>query len=229
MRVRSVKKGKRRFTVDVEVQNTHSYQLKNGNVVHNTSSLVLGCSSGIHAWHSEYYIRHIRVGKNEAIYQYLEQNHPELVEDEYFRPTEQAVIGIPQKAPDTAVTRKKETTMDFLERVARWNTQWVASGHRKGANTHNVSATVSIKENEWGMVADWMWKNKGKFNGLSCLPYDDSDHSYVQAPFEECTESEYMEMMKSLSGVELTNIIEVEDNTDLSGELACAAGNCEIV
>lgn len=194
-----------------------------------TSSLVLGCSSGIHAWHSDHYIRHIRVGKNEAIYKYLEQNHPELVEDEYFRPTEQAVIKVPQMAPDTAITRHDEDTIEFLERVARWNTEWVQTGHRKGANTHNVSATISIKNGEWDIVAEWMWNNKGKFNGLSCLPFDDKEHTYIQAPFQECTEAEYMEMMKSLHDVELTNIVEVEDNTDLSGELACAGFNCEIV
>jgi ribonucleoside-triphosphate reductase len=64
-----------------------------------TSSLVLGCSSGIHAWHNEYYIRRIRVGKNEDIYHYLSINHPELVEDEFFRPHDTAVISVPQKAP----------------------------------------------------------------------------------------------------------------------------------
>jgi len=195
-----------------------------------TSSLVLGCSSGIHAWHAKYYIRHIRVGKNEAIYQYLALNHPELVEDEYFRPQEQAVIKIPQMAPDTAITREDETTLSFLERVARWNDEWVATGHRKGPNTHNVSATVSVKLDEWDMVAEWIWKHRSKVNGLSCLPHNDSDHSYMQAPFQECTKAEYVKMMKSLTEVELINIREVEDNTTLSQELACAGEDgCEII
>lgn len=194
-----------------------------------TSSLVLGCSSGIHAWHSEYYIRHIRVGKNEAMYNYLIKNHPELVEDEYFKPQLQAVIKVPQHAPVTAITRNDETTISFLERVARWNSEWVMAGHRTGANSHNVSATVSIKDDEWEMVAEWMWKNKEKFNGLSCLPFDDKGHTYVQAPFQTCTKDEYDEMMKSLSIVELTNILEVEDNTTLAEELACGGLGCELV
>jgi ribonucleoside-triphosphate reductase (thioredoxin) len=192
-----------------------------------TSSLVLGCSSGIHAWHSEFYIRNIRVGKNESIYGYLKQHHPELVEDEYFKPQEQAVIGIPQKAHKGAILRS-ESTLDFLERVAKWNAEWVRGGHRTGANTHNVSATISIKNGDWNMVADWMWVNRGKFNGLSCLPHNDSDHTYVQAPFQECTEAEYDDRFRSLKNVDLTNLLELEDNTTLSGELACVAGGCEV-
>jgi len=192
-----------------------------------TSSTVLSCSSGIHAWHGKYYIRNIRVGKNESIYTYLANNHPELVEDEYFRPEEQAVIGIPQKAPEGSILRD-ESTLDFLNRVSRWNEEWVRTGHRSGANTHNVSATVSIREDEWEMVAEWMWKSRGKFNGLSCLPYNDSDHTYVQAPFQDCTEAEYEARVQSLKQVELTNIIEVDDNTNLSGEIACGADGCVI-
>jgi ribonucleoside-diphosphate reductase alpha chain len=69
-----------------------------------TTSLTLGTSSGIHAWHNDYYIRRVRVGKNEAIYSYIKENHPELVEDEYFRPHDTAVIGIPQKAPEGSIT-----------------------------------------------------------------------------------------------------------------------------
>ena len=107
-----------------------------------TSSLVLGTSSGIHAWHNDYYIRRIRVGKNEAIYSYLAVNHPELVEDDFFKPTIQAVISVPQKAPDGSILRT-EDVIDMLERVKRFNVQWVKKGHRKGANTNNVSATVS--------------------------------------------------------------------------------------
>ena len=104
------------------------------------------------------------------------------------------------------------------------------AGHRTGANSHNVSATVSIKDDEWDMVAEWMWKNKEKFNGLSCLPFDDKGHTYVQAPFQTCTKDEYDEMMKSLSIVELTNILEVEDNTTLAEELACGGLlGCEVV
>ena len=113
-----------------------------------TTSLTLGTSSGIHAWHAPYYIRRIRVGKNEAIYQYLLDLHPELVEDEYFRPHDTAVIQIPQKAPEGSILRS-ESALEMLERVKLFSSNWIKKGHRKGQNTHNVSATVTIKEDEW--------------------------------------------------------------------------------
>ena len=190
-----------------------------------TSSLVLGTSSGIHAWHNDYYIRRIRVGKNEAIYTYLSIYHPELVEDEYFRPHDTAVISIPQKAPEGAIMRT-ESVFQLLERVKKVSTEWVKAGHRGGSNSHNVSATISVKENEWELVGDWMWENKDSYNGLSVLPYDGG--TYTQAPFEDCTKETYDNLMKSLKDVDLTKIIELDDDTNLSGELACANGACEI-
>jgi ribonucleoside-triphosphate reductase len=190
-----------------------------------TTSLTLGTSSGIHAWHNDYYIRRIRVGKNEAIYDYLSQFHPELVEDEYFRPHDTAVISAPQRAPEGATTRS-ETALEMLERVKKVSTEWVRTGHWKGQNTHNVSATITIREEEWAEVGEWMWENRSCYNGLSVLPH--SDHTYVQAPFEDCDEATYHEMMKSLANIDLTNVVETQDNTDLQGELACAGGSCEI-
>ncbi len=190
-----------------------------------TTSLTLGTSSGIHAWHNDHYIRRIRVGKNEAIYQYLKQLHPELVEDEFFRPHDTAVISAPQKAPEAAITRS-ETALDLLNRVKRVSTEWVKAGHRKGQNTHNVSATVTIKDDEWKDVGEWMWENRESYNGLSVLPH--SDHTYKQAPFEDCDEETYNEMLKLLLEVDLTGVIEMQDDTDLQGELACAGGACEI-
>ena len=190
-----------------------------------TTSLTLGTSSGIHAWHNDYYIRRIRVGKNEAIYTYLLINHPELVEDEYFRPHDTAVISVPQKAPQGSILRT-ESALDLLERVKRVHLDWVKPGHRTGNNTHNVSATVSIKENEWGIVGEWMWNNKEHYNGLSVLPY--SEHTYIQAPFQDCTKEKYEEMFKTLSNIDLSNVVEMDDATDLKGEAACAGGACEI-
>lgn len=190
-----------------------------------TSSLVLGSSSGIHAWHNDYYIRRMRVGKNESIYGYLAKNHPELVEDEYFRPDEQAVIEIPQKAPEGSILRH-ESPMDLLERVSRFNREWVHSGHRDGQNTHNVSVTVSVKDDEWDEVGAWMWKNRNNFNGISVLPY--MGGTYKQAPFEDITEEQYRMMEGALSGIDLRNVIEEEDNTDLTGEIACGADGCVV-
>jgi len=190
-----------------------------------TTSLVLGTSSGIHAWHDKYYIRRIRVGKNEAIYGYLSQNHPELVEDEFFNPTQQAVISVPQKAPEGAITRS-ENVFELLERVKNFSIRWVRSGHREGSNTHNVSATISIKQDEWDDVGEWMWMNRHYYNGLSVLPYDGG--TYTQAPFETCNKKTFEELSKALKGLDLTQVIEETDETDLSGELACAGGACEI-
>jgi len=190
-----------------------------------TTSLTLGTSSGIHAWHNDYYIRRVRVGKNESIYQYLMLNHPELVEDEYFRPHDTAVIGIPQKAPADAIFRT-ESPIQLLERVKKVHSEWIKPGHRSGNNTHNVSATVSIREHEWKAVGEWMWENKEFYNGLSVLPYDGG--TYIQAPFEDCTKEKYEELMQTLHEIDLSKVIEIDDNTDLSGELACAGGACEI-
>jgi ribonucleoside-triphosphate reductase len=191
-----------------------------------TTSLTLGTSSGIHAWHNDYYIRRLRVGKNEAIYNYLKIYHPELVEDEIFRPNETAVISIPQKAPDGAVTRH-ETPISLLERIKTVFTKWILPGHNDGSNTHNVSATVSIKPNEWHTVGEWMWENRNYYNGISVLPYDNG--SYQQAPFEDISEEQYNELVKSLDSIDLTKIVELTDETNLSGELACAGGACEII
>jgi ribonucleoside-diphosphate reductase alpha chain len=190
-----------------------------------TTSLVLGTSSGIHAWHNDYYIRRLRVGKNEPIYSYLLNNHPELIEDEYFRPHDTAVIEIPQSAPEGSILRT-ESAFDLLERVKKVATEWVEPGHRKGSNTHNVSATISLKKEDWKKAGEWMWENRDCYNGLSVLPYDGG--TYTQAPFEDITKAKYNKMMKSLSDIDLTKVKEDADNTDLSGELACAGGVCEI-
>jgi ribonucleoside-triphosphate reductase len=190
-----------------------------------TTSLTLGTSSGIHAWHNDHYIRRIRVGKNEAIYDYLMINHPEMIEDDYFRPHDTAIISVPQKAPEGSITRH-ESALDLLERVKHVHLNWVKKGHRNGQNTNNVSATITIKTDEWEPVGEWMWENKNNYNGLSVLPYDGG--TYIQAPFEDCDEETYNKLLPSLKLVNLDNVIELEDNTDLKGEAACAGGACEI-
>jgi len=190
-----------------------------------TTSLVLGCSSGIHAWHSEYYIRRMRVGKNEAIYTYLAINHPELLEDDYFRPHDTAIICIPQKAPEGSILRT-ESPYQLLERIKKVQMEWVKPGHRAGSNTHNVSATVSIKPDEWEGVGEWMWENRQYYNGLSVLPFDNG--SYTQAPFTDCTEEVYLQMMEHLKNIDLSGVVEMDDATDQRGELACGPLGCEI-
>lgn len=190
-----------------------------------TTSLVLGSSSGIHAWHNDHYIRRMRIGKNESLYPYLAQNFPELVEDEYFRPHEQAVVSVPQKAPEGAILRT-ESYQDLLSRVKHWSESWVKPGSLRGDNTHNVSCTISLKEGEWEGCGEWMWDNKDCYNGISVLPYDGG--TYIQAPFEDITKEDYERLSEGLSSIDLSQVREDDDNTDQSGEAACAGGACEI-
>lgn len=190
-----------------------------------TSSCVLGTSSGIHAWHNDFYLRRIRVGKNEALYQHLAKFHPELIEDEYFNPKETAVIEIPQAAPEGSILRT-ESPSDLLERVRHFNTEWVKTGHINGQNTHNVSCTISVKDDEWDLVGEWMWKNRNNFNGISVLPYNGG--TYKQAPFEDISEERFSLLAACLTSVNLTQVVEVEDHTELAGEAACAGGACEV-
>ena len=148
-----------------------------------------------------------------------------MLEDDYFRPHDTAVISIPQQAPKGSITRK-ESSQDLLERVKKVAKEWVKPGHKTGSNTHNVSATISLKDNDWEKAGEWMWENRDHYNGLSVLPYDGG--TYVQAPFEDITKREYDKMTKTLRDVDLTKIVEEFDDTDLSSELACAGGSCEI-
>ena len=190
-----------------------------------TTSLTLGTSSGVHAWHNNHYIRRMRVGKNETIYTHLAIHHPELIEDEYFRPHDTAVIAVPQNSPPGATTRT-ESALQLLKRIKKVTEEWVKPGHQRGQNTHNVSATISIKQSEWVDVGEWMWENRLCYNGLSVLPYN--EHIYKQPPFEDCSPEKFQVLLNTLKDVDLTKIIEYDDDTNLTGELACAGGVCEI-
>ena len=191
-----------------------------------TTSLVLGTSSGIHAWHDDFYMRRIRLGKNEALYSYLSVYHPEMLEDDVFKPTLQSVLSIPQRSPEGSITRS-ESAMDLLERIKTINKNWIKPGHRKGNNMHNVSATVTIKKDEWAGVGDWLYDNKEYFTALSFLPEDLG--TYVQAPFETITEEQFNEAIKPLHLLDLSKVVEISDNTALMDQAACAGGACEII
>jgi ribonucleoside-diphosphate reductase alpha chain len=190
-----------------------------------TTSLVLGTASGIHAWHAPYYLRTMRFNKNEDLAQYLMINHPELCEDDVLRPTDTLCVRIPVKAPNDSILRT-ETAINTLERVKRFSTEWVKSGHINGANTHNVSATISVKEGEWETVGDWMWNEQEHYNGLSVLPA--FDHTYKQAPFEDITEEQYNVRINTLKAIDLNKVMEIDDNVEFSQVAACAGGACEI-
>jgi ribonucleoside-diphosphate reductase alpha chain len=190
-----------------------------------TTSLVLGTASGIHAWHAPYYLRTMRFGKTEDIASYLIVNHPELVEDDVLRPHDTICVRIPVKAPEGSIFRT-ESPIETLERVKKFSTEWIKPGHTSGPNTHNVSATVSIKEDEWEHVGQWMWDNQSHYNGLSVLPY--FGHTYKQAPFEDITRTEYEAKMSSLHTLDLTNVIELDDTVEFGQVAACAGGACEV-
>jgi ribonucleoside-diphosphate reductase alpha chain len=137
-----------------------------------------------------------------------------------------AVVEIPIKAPEGSVLRT-ESALDTLARVKDVSTKWIKPGHISGNNTHNVSATISIKNDEWETVGEWMWDNKVYYNGLSVLPFDGG--TYSQAPFEDITENQYDELVKQLSSIDLTQVMEEDDVTDLSSELACSGPmGCEV-
>jgi ribonucleoside-diphosphate reductase alpha chain len=215
-----------------------------------TTSLVLGTASGIHAWHAPHYLRTMRFNKSEDMAMYLEINHPELCEDDVLRPKDTVCVRIPVAAPEGSILRT-ETAIDTLERVKRFSTEWVKAGHINGANTHNVSATISIDNNrnyisvdlsdgqgsrytqtddgflnEWEAVGNWMWDNREVYNGLSVLPYFGG--SYKQAPFEDITEEDYNARINSLKSIDLTKVMELDDTVDFGAIQACGGGACEI-
>lgn len=189
-----------------------------------STSAVLGCSSGIHAWHSPFYIRRITLEKSTNLFAYLKKTLPNLIEDDTFHPKDTAHLCIPIKAPEGAIFRNESETA-LLNRVRKVYKEWILSGHRAGDNTHNVSCTVSVKD--WKKVGDWMWKNRNKYTALSVFPYSDAE--YKHTPFEEISKEQYNEMVKELKNINLSKVKEVEDNTALQGEVACSGGSCEIL
>lgn len=191
-----------------------------------TTSLVLGTSSGVHAWHAPYYIRRQRAGKDEALAQYMQKTVPALVEVDVTDPN-QVVLSFPQKAPEGAILRH-ESMMDLLERVKHISKTWVANGHVTGDNIHNVSCTISVKSDEWGVLTQWMWDNRDCYNGISVLPYFGSS-AYPQLPFEDITKEQYEALLPYLANIDIGLVTENNgDAIDLAAEAACAGGACEL-
>jgi ribonucleoside-diphosphate reductase alpha chain len=190
-----------------------------------TASCVLGSSSGIHARHAPYYIRRVRMNKDDALATYLKSSMPELVEDDTFSASG-VVVSIPQQSPEGSIVRHDETAQSLLDRTLLYNKVWVAGGHTSGDNRHNVSVTISVKEEEWDGLREAMWDNREHYSGISLLPFDGG--TYVQAPFEDCSKEKYEEMMDLVKEVDLTKVVEVEDKTERIEQLACAGGVCTI-
>jgi len=182
-----------------------------------TVSQLVDSASGIHARHNDYYIRRIRMDKKDPIYSYL-KDQGVSVEDEQFRPDSTAVFSFPMKAPKGALLRDSMTALEQLENWLVYQRHWCE---------HKPSVTISVKDEEWMDVGAWVWKYFDEISGISFLPY--SDHSYVQAPYEDCTAEEYNKLRKvTPSDIDFTKFIEEDDNTTSAQTLACTGGSCEI-
>jgi len=182
-----------------------------------TVSQLVDSASGIHTRHSPYYIRTIRMDKKDSIYNFLKDKGVQ-VEDEQFRPDSTAVFSFPIKAPSGAITRDDKTAIEQLENWLVYQRHWC---------NHKPSVTISVKDDEWMDVGAWVWKYFDEISGISFLPH--SDHTYVQAPYQECTKEEYQALLKKTpKEVDWLSFKEEEDNTEGSQTLACTGNACEI-
>lgn len=192
-----------------------------------TASCVLGSSSGIHARHSEFYLRRVRMNKDDELARYLTRVVPELVEDDIFSPTG-VVVTIPQESPEGAITRHQESAFSLFDRVKHYYNNWVVPGHRSGNNTHNISCTINYKPEEVEGLFTRLWEDRNSYAAVSLLPF--SDANYQQAPFEDCDKETFERYNKMVKEVDLTKVLEMQDNTNRAEQLACSAGGvCEIV
>jgi len=185
-----------------------------------TVSQLVGVSSGMHAWHSDYYIRTVRGDKKDPITQFLKDSGIPA-EDDVMKPNDTTVFSFPVKAPRHAITRDKLTAIQQLEVWLTYQRHWCE---------HKPSITVSVKEDEWMEVGAWVYKHFDEVSGISFLPY--SEHTYVQAPYQEVTKDQYEEMLAKMPkdiDWNALSLYELEDSTTGSQALACVSGECEIV
>lgn len=186
-----------------------------------TVSQLVGVSSGMHPWHSPYYIRTVRGSKGDPISTFLKEvGIP--VEDDVMKPNETYVFSFPVKAPEGAIVRNDLTAIDHLNIWLVYQRAWCE---------HKPSITVSVKEDEWMEVGAWVYKNFDEVSGISFLPH--SDHTYKQAPYQEVSKEEYdkllSKMPKNIRWEDLS-FYETEDGTSTNATLACSSdGNCELV
>ena len=185
-----------------------------------TVSQLVGVSSGIHPWYSEYYVRSVRGSNNDPLTQFLKDsgipNEPDVM-----KPDETTVFYFPQKAPKNATVTKDLTAVDHLEMWKIYRTYWTE---------HNPSVTINVHEDEWLRVGAWVFDNFDSIGGVSFLPA--SEHTYKQAPYQEISKDEYEEWVKkSPSNIQwdMLSLYEKEDGTTGTQELSCVAGECEIV
>tara|TARA_R100000278_G_scaffold121402_1_gene105281 strand:+ start:979 stop:2907 length:1929 start_codon:yes stop_codon:yes gene_type:complete len=185
-----------------------------------TVSQLVDSASGIHARHSEYYIRTVRGDKKDPLTQFM-QAAGVPVEDDLMQPDSTVVFSFPVKSPKKAVTRNDTTAIEQLNLWLKYQKHWCE---------HKPSVTITVKEDEWLDVGAWVYENFNDVAGISFLPH--SDHTYKQAPYQECSKQEYLSLVKSMPtniNWSLLSEYEVEDNTKGGQELACTADACEIV
>jgi len=185
-----------------------------------TVSQLVDSASGIHARHSPYYIRRVRGDKKDPITTFMSlANIP--VEDDVMKPEATAVFSFPIKAPEGSITRNDLSAIEQLELWLKIQRHWCE---------HKPSITVTVKEHEWVEVGAWVWKHFDEVSGISFLPH--SDHSYRQAPYEECDKETYEKLLSSMpTAIDWRELGKFEqgDRTTGSQDLACSAGVCEVV
>jgi len=185
-----------------------------------TVSQLVGVSSGMHPWHSEYYIRTVRGDKKDPLTQFLADSGIPA-EDDFMKPHDTTVFSFPMKAPKNAIKRNDLTAIEHLNVWLTYQRHWCE---------HKPSITVSIREDEWMEVGAWVYEHFEELSGVSFLPY--SEHTYVQAPYQDVTKEEYEEFVKKMPkhiAWENLSLYETEDNTTGSQSLACVSGECELV
>jgi ribonucleoside-triphosphate reductase (thioredoxin) len=182
-----------------------------------TVSQLVDSASGIHTRHSPYYIRRVRGDKKDPLTSFL-INAGIPAEDCVMRPESTVVFSFPMKSPEGARTREDLTAIQHLD-------LWMM--YQRHYCDHKPSITVSVKEDEWLDVGAWVWNNFDELSGVSFLPF--SDHSYKQAPYEECTKEEYETMLSKMPiDIDWNLLVEYDDNVEGAQMLACVSGSCEI-
>jgi ribonucleoside-diphosphate reductase alpha chain len=177
-------------------------------------------ASGIHARHNEYYIRTVR-GDNKDPLTMLMKESGFPSEQCVMKPDSTTVFSFPVKAPEGCVTRTEMTAIEQLEMWLIYQRHWCE---------HKPSVTITVKEEEWMAVGSFVYEYFDEMSGVSFLPH--SDHTYRQAPYQDCTKEEYEELEAKMPRViDWSRLAqyESEDNTKGSQTLACAADGCEIV
>lgn len=185
-----------------------------------TVSQLTDAASGIHPRHSPYYMRTVRGDKNDPLTRFL-MNQGVPYEDCVVAPKNTTVFTFPQKSPSNSICRTEISAIEHLELYLAFQDTYCE---------HKPSITISVKEHEWLDVGAWVYKHMNELIGVSFLPY--SDHSYRQAPYQDCSEGEYNEAMRKFpQEINWNRLIdyEKEDNTVASQELACVSGVCEIL